>query len=75
MDPYPFNKPPSARANNAVGRLGENPKMSILKAVPASPVSRTGFRPILSLNRPQATPDENSAKANADVTMPQYMKI
>lgn len=49
--------------------------MSMLKAVPASPVRRTGFRPILSLNRPQATPDENSAKAKADVTIPQYMNI
>jgi hypothetical protein len=67
---YPFKSPPSARANNATGRLGANPKISILSAVPASPVIKTGFRPILSLSLPHTTPDENSANANADVTIP-----
>lgn len=67
---HPFKSPPSARASNATGKLGAKPKINMLNAVPASPVRSTGFRPILSLNLPHATPDENSAKANADVTIP-----
>ena len=72
---YPFKSPPSALASSATGRLGANPKINMLKEVPASPVSRTGFRPILSLNLPHGTPEENSANANADVTMPAYTDI
>lgn len=67
---YPLRSPPNARASSATGKLGAKPKINILNAVPASPVRRTGFRPILSLSLPHATPDENSAKAKADVTMP-----
>ena len=67
---YPLSKPPRALAINATVRFVENPNMSTLSPVPASPVKRTGFRPILSLSRPQRTPVENSAKVNADVTKP-----
>lgn len=72
---YPFKSPPNARASSATGKLGANPKINMLSAVPASPVRSTGFRPILSLSLPHATPDENSAKANADVTIPAYTEI
>lgn len=73
LQTYPFKSPPKARANNATGKLGANPKINMLSAVPAKPVKRTGFRPILSDNLPQATPEENSAKAKADVTIPAYI--
>jgi hypothetical protein len=59
----------------ATGKFGANPSTSMLQPVPARPVSRTGFRPTLSLNRPQGTPVENSAKAKAEVTMPAYTEI
>lgn len=70
IDPYPLSNPPRARPTSAIGKFGANPNTSILSAVPASPVRRTGFLPTLSLIRPQATPDKNSAKANAEVTIP-----
>lgn len=66
----PFSKPPNVLASNATGRLLANPKISMLIPVPASPVSRTGLRPILSLSQPQNMLAENSAMANADVTIP-----
>ena len=69
---YPLSRPPSARPNRAIGRLRANPKTNMLSAVPARPHRRTGFRPTLSLMRPQATPEENSAKAKDEVTMPTY---
>jgi hypothetical protein len=72
---HPFNSPPRARARSATGRLGAKPNTNMLSAVPARPVRRTGFRPILSLNLPHGTPDENSAKANAEVTIPAYTGI
>ena len=67
---YPLSSPPRARPTKATGRLGAKPNTSILSAVPASPARRTGFLPTLSLIRPQATPDKNSAKANEEVTIP-----
>lgn len=70
---YPLRRPPSARASKATGKLGAKPNNIMLSAVPASPVNKTGFRPILSLNLPQTTPDENSANANAEVTIPAYI--
>ena len=72
MRSYPFNNPPSALANKAIGRLCAKPKRIMLKAVPTRPVSNTGFRPILSLSLPHGTPAENSANANAEVTNPTY---
>lgn len=72
---HPFSNPPKARPSNAIGRLFAKPKTTMLIAVPANPMRRTGFLPILSLIRPQATPEENSAKANAEVTMPTYTAI
>ncbi len=70
MGPYPLSNPPRARPSRATGRFGAKPNTSILSAVPASPARRTGFLPTLSLIRPQTTPDKNSAKANAEVTIP-----
>ena len=70
---HPFSSPPNARARRAVARLGEKPKISMLRPVPARPVKRMGFLPNLSLIRPQSTLVENSAKAKAEVTIPAYM--
>ena len=65
---YPFRRPPRARAKSATGKLDERPNNSMLNPVPAMPVSRIGFRPILSLSRPHRKPVENSAIAKAEVT-------
>ncbi|CAG8961960.1 hypothetical protein HYFRA_00013740 [Hymenoscyphus fraxineus] len=73
FDTYPLSSPPKALAIKATGRLGAKPKINMLSAVPAKPVKSTGFRPILSDNLPQATPEENSAKAKAEVTIPAYI--
>jgi len=75
VSPYPFSNPPKARPSNATGRLGAKPNISMLSAVPASPVIKTGFRPTRSLSLPQITPVENSANAKAEVTMPAYIAI
>lgn len=75
LETDPFNNPPIVRASKATGRLLANPKTNMLIPVPASPVSKTGFRPTLSLSHPQKMLAENSAIANAEVTMPAYIEI
>ena len=72
---YPLSRPPRAHASSATCKFGARPKIIMLSAVPASPTSRTGLRPTLSLSLPHGTPDENSAKAKADVTVPAYTAI
>lgn len=72
---YPLSTPPNARASSATCKFGARPKIIMLSAVPASPTSRTSLRPTLSLSLPHRTPDKNSAKAKADVTVPAYIAI
>lgn len=68
---YPFRRPPRVRPSKAIPKFGASPSVSILRIVPAIPMSNTGLRPILSERAPQYIPMAASAREKAEMRIPE----
>ena len=67
---HSLNRPPKALPTKAAQKFVEKPTMSRDIRVPAHPIRRTGFRPILSETPPHARPVRDSAREKEEMKMP-----